>query len=269
MIPKSLFRYYPASLLSLENLKKQCLYFGSVDAFNDPFECSIANVSPRDNPEALSVLRERYSAEAGIPEHIKRQIREMDGSAFAEMMSRIARERVEDAKRAFIARRGVVCFAERNENLLMWSHYSSGGSGMCLEFRTDHEMFEKAEKVTYSKAPPALDPLAILASLSRDEQPAWIADMYCTKPDDWRYEEEWRVIHREKGTAYTYPKELLKAVYFGPKCAMHFIEIACLTLLGQNRDVEFWRGAIGHTEYKVSFERFTYTTFADIPKPHS
>jgi hypothetical protein len=128
-------------------------------------------------------------------------------------------------------------------------------------------MFQKAVKVTYSKSPPTLDPLEVWASdFQGGQPPSWIVDMYCTKPADWHYEEEWRVIHKEKDTAYIYPKELLKAVYFGPRCASHFIEIACLTLRGQNRDVEFWQGNIAQTEYKVSFDRINYTAFADIPK---
>src|SRR4051812_9790776 len=40
-LPPTLYRYYPESLRTLENIKSECIYFGSVADFNDPFECQV------------------------------------------------------------------------------------------------------------------------------------------------------------------------------------------------------------------------------------
>ncbi|ATC63920.1 hypothetical protein CMV30_08125 [Nibricoccus aquaticus] len=266
MLPKSLFKHYSASLQSLENIKRQCFFFGGVDAFNDPFECQIAPASANDNDTVIQMMRDHYSSSPDIPDSIRQGIQKMDPLEFRDMLKRSAVDMVAQSKKDFIAHRGVTCFSERNENLLMWSHYSSGGTGVCLEFSTNSEIFEKAIKVHYKEKPPVLDALDILMSVFGTRKATWIDDMYCTKPADWHYEREWRVIHRSRGTVYIYPKESLKAVYFGPRCTREFVEIVCLTLLGQNRAVEFWKGAISHTKYAVEFERFTYTPNCEIVK---
>ena len=111
-----------------------------------------------------------------------------------------------------------------------------------------------------------LDALNVMASCFDGSGATWIQDMHCTKPEDWSYEKEWRVIHQKQGTLYTYPRELLKAVYFGPRCTQSFMEMVCLTLLGQHPDVEFWRGKTSHTEYKVLFDRFSYVSFVESQK---
>jgi hypothetical protein len=265
MLPESLFRYYPASLQTLDSIKKQCFYFGSVEKFNDPFECHVVRPSANDDDQLIQIFRDRYSKLPDIPESVRRQILEMDAKSFSEMIKRSAVDSVALAKKEFIANRGVICFSERNENLLMWSHYSSGGCGVCLEFRTSSEIFGKAFKVRYGERPPQIDALDVMKSTLIDRDPKWIVDMYCTKPDDWDYEQEWRVIHQKLGTFF-YPKECLKAVYFGPRCTTSFMEIVCLTLLGQNKGVEFWRGSVSEMKYEVEFEKFTYTPFCDIPQ---
>lgn len=266
MPPATLFRYYPATLLTLENIKAQSLFFGGVRSFNDPFECSVARADTRSNPSAVATLRRRYSSAPEIPAIIRNTVGSMPVDEFEELVTRSALECVQTAKTDFIAGRGVVCFSERNENLLMWSHYASGGSGVCLEFRTANDLFKSAFQVRYAKEPPILDALQVMASSFDGTGPVWIEDLYCTKPEDWCYEKEWRVIHQKQGTLYTYPREALKAVYFGPRSDRRFMEIVCLTLLGQHPDVEFWRGSICHTEYKVVFERFSYCSSEEARK---
>jgi hypothetical protein len=120
-------------------------------------------------------------------------------------------------------------------------------------------------KVTYGDSPPQIDAVKVVRDALLRKTPSWIPAMYCTKPADWSYEQEWRVIHSKRGTAYCYEKETLKALYFGPRCSRHFIETVCLILQGQNRGVTFWCGETSHTKYAVEFKQFTYTSAADAP----
>lgn len=265
VLPSSLFRYYPANLQTLENIKRQCFYFGSVSDFNDPFECHILPPAAEDNEESLNALRAHYVQGLEFPEPVRRQLHEMDAAAFRDMIKNLAIDSVIKAKEDFVGKRGVTCFSERNENLLMWSHYASGGAGLCLAFDTSSEVFSKAIKVIYREVPPAIDALDVMLDVVKHRRASWIEGMYCTKPVDWRYEQEWRVIHAKRSTVYCYPKECLKAVFFGPRCAQHFIETVCLILQGQNRAVSFWRGSMSHTKYAVEFEKVTYTPSAEAP----
>lgn len=265
-MPPSLFRYYPANLQALENVKRQCFYFGSVADFNDPFECHILPPAAKDDDNSFDAVRDHYTRDPEIPAEIRAQLEQMDVKSLRELIKKIAIDSLARTREDFVVRRGVTCFSERNENLLMWSHYASGGTGLCLEFDTTSEVFQKARKVQYRETPPEIDALEIMLHALKHHDASWIEKLYCTKPMDWRYEQEWRVIHVERGTVYHYPRECLKAVYFGPRCAFHFIETVCLILQGQNQGVSFWRGSMSHTRYAVEFTPFTYTPAADVPR---
>jgi len=182
MLPKTLFRYYPANQQALENIKLQCFFFGGVEAFNDPFECQIIAAVTNENPSVIQMMRERYSNLSDIPSQIREKVREMDPVKFTAMIKNSAIEMVAQAKRDFIANRGVICFSERNENLLMWSHYASGGSGVCLEFRTDSEVFQKGVRVSYKPEPPVLDALEVMKTTFSGGDPTWIFVPHAERP---------------------------------------------------------------------------------------
>lgn len=171
------------------------------------------------------------------------------------MLMSIGQNVVEQAVAEFRSKRGVSCFAEVPDNLLMWSHYSDHHKGFCLEFRTDLDPFPKAFKVKYSARMPAFDLEPMLCSKDFDQ----VLDLFCTKSIDWQYEREWRCIHNEVGTAYTYETEALTGVYFGPEAAFSSIEIIALILAGQNTQVKFWRGQRSKSDFTVDFEQVTYT----------
>ncbi|MGD9126138.1 MAG: DUF2971 domain-containing protein [Planctomycetia bacterium] len=159
----------------------------------------------------------------------------------------------------FLKKNGVCCFAERNDNLLMWSHYSDSGRGFCLEFRTEHEPFSKLHKVKYVSDIPVLSLYSMLANRGYKQ---WF-DLFCTKSEDWSYEQEWRAFHAEAGTAFGYESQALKAIYFGPMMERQALEIICLILQGQNLDVELWQGHRSESEFKMEFKRVTYTSHVE------
>jgi hypothetical protein len=135
-LPPSLFRYYPANLQTLENVKRQCLYFGSVVDFNDPFESHILPPAAQGDEEILRELRAHYDSAPDVPEAMRSQIQAMNPATFGRLIAKSAVEMLLAEKETFKTTRGVTCFSQRNENLLMWSHYASGGAGLCLEFDT-------------------------------------------------------------------------------------------------------------------------------------
>lgn len=60
--------------------------------------------------------------------------------------------------------RGVSCFSEKVDDLLMWGHYAEGHRGFCLEFDTSLEkMFQLAKQVCCSNRFPAIDHAAVIS----------------------------------------------------------------------------------------------------------
>jgi len=239
--PRSLFRYEPITLQSLRNLKDQVIHLGSPRRFNDPYDCAFGAALGDLTDGDLARLLDGVKVNA-TDETLKLMFKEN------------ARKTLSELTEKFLDNRGVSCFTESNENLLMWSHYADGGRGMCLEFSTQEALFEKAKKVTYADSIPVVNLGAILC----DHEYERIADLYRTKSNHWQYEAEWRVIHETVGTNWVYEAKSLLGVYFGPNAPDDLLEIVCLILGGQNDSVRFYKGTRSETDFKVEFRQINY-----------
>lgn len=173
------------------------------------------------------------------------------------VMVRAGRQALEHAVNTFINNRGVSCFSEVNDDLLMWSHYGGRYRGFCLEFDTSYTPFEKITKVEYSSSLPEIDLMPMLLCDDFEQ----VTTLFSCKAAAWDYEREWRAVHQNAGTLYTYSAQSLTGVFFGPEISDSALEIICLILQGQNPDVRFWRGRRSPHEFKVEFEPFQYVPY--------
>ena len=109
---------------------------------------------------------------------------------------------------------GVSCFSATPYSLLMWGHYGDGHRGFCLEFETekDQALFFKAKPVRYSKDRVHLQ----IDKIAKGDLPH-LLDAVLVKAECWKYEEEWRVLHQEKGRLHGYERASLSKVYFGAR----------------------------------------------------
>ena len=103
--------------------------------------------------------------------------------------------------------KGVACFLDNKDNLLMWAHYADSHKGVCLKFDVLEalDFFAPAKRVKYASSYPIYNYLS-------DKNK--VADLLFTKSKDWEYEGEVRVI-KDKPDNYTFPKSALKEVIFG------------------------------------------------------
>ena len=262
-LPPYLYKYESFSTQSLQNLKKQVIYFGSPLNFNDPYDCALSpnikniteddlekfKVYLRSNPEQSNGLQNQYGKVSSISK---------------EMLLRIGRKLVDDKIEDFLKKHGVSCFSERKDSLLMWSHYGNHCKGFCLEFSTfEDAVFKKLRKVCYSSKMPEID---IVAMLCDEDYDTIIDNLYCTKAIDWAYEQEWRAIHAEVGTEHGYPPSALTGVYFGPDMEYAASEIIALILAGQNEHVKLWKGSRSKVSFCVEFQQITYTPYLEAKR---
>jgi hypothetical protein len=140
----------------------------------------------------------------------------------------------------------------------MWAHYASHYKGICLEFRTEYEPFNKIRRVRYDDKIPKIDLLPIAAGQDASQL---IESLFCTKSRPWSYEQEWRCFHSKANTLFGYPAKALKAVYFGPRIDPSMLDLICLILAGQNPNVELWVGRRSEGEFKLVFENKIYTPY--------
>lgn len=260
--PVVLYKYEPFSAQSIENLKNQIIYFGSPLLFNDPYDCALFPTVNEPSDEETEQIRAHYLAQTDLEDRVRSQFQMASTSTLRTLLLRIGQDVVDLEVQKFLSQRGVSCFAEKPDNLLMWSHYAGHHKGFCLEFGTDHEPFQKIRQVKYSEQMPAFDLVPMLCNDDFEQ----VLDLFCTKAIDWRYEREWRVIHKEAGTAYHYPAEALTGVYFGPEASLTSFEIIALVLAGQNEHVNLWKGIRSKSNFSVRFEHVTYTTHIEAKR---
>jgi hypothetical protein len=95
---------------------------------------------------------------------------------------------------------GMLCVTERNDSVLMWSHYANKHQGVCLQFRGLENLSTPPLGVSYSDDYPEVDLLAYEPFLDRQDatarakQKEMVERMYLTKAKDWSYEREWRIV---------------------------------------------------------------------------
>ena len=253
--PQHLYKYEWFSTQSLENLKKQVMYFGSPLRFNDPYDCALFPSISEPSDEDVEKIRAHYLARPGVSQKTQLQFQQASISALRVMFLSAGQDALDSEIKRFLSMRGVSCFAERPDNLLMWSHYAGHHKGFCLEFRTDSEPFQKIYPVKYTDRMPAFDLVPMLCDQNFDQ----IMELFCIKSIDWQYEREWRALHKEAGTAYTYPADALTGVYLGPEASFTTFEIIALILAGQNEHVKLWTGTRSKADFSVDFEPATYT----------
>lgn len=262
-LPLHLYKYEPLTTRALQNLKSQIVHFGSPLNFNDPYDCALTPNIKTPTDEDIEAIRHAYLRNGKPHAWRRNNLETLRVEQLREIFLRAAHDAITIETENFLNSRGVACFSESNEDLLMWSHYGGQYKGFCLEFSTSADLFSKIRQVSYRPSPPTMDVSAILLNSNIDSA---IELMFCTKSIAWAYEKEWRAIHEVAGTEFGYPAETLTGIYFGPDMDQQSQEIICLILAGQNENVRLWKGRRSTTEFQVLFEEVRYTSNLDAKR---
>ena len=205
-----LYKYRELSEANVERVERifanSELYFASPKQFNDPFDSKVLLSLHGTKEEWRNYLRQLYK---NFRPHWNREQR----FAEVELIMREGRyKRIpKDAVNSYLDEIGVFSMSERNDHILMWSHYSKNHTGFCLEFKatSDTSFFGRALKVEYAEDYPEVN----FFRSSRDEQ---MKTVLLTKAKLWEYEQEWLIIDYETGSGvYTFQPDLLTGVIIG------------------------------------------------------
>jgi hypothetical protein len=186
------------------------LYFASPRQFNDPFDSKVQLSFHGTKQEWQQYLLELYKE---FQPHLNREQR------FAKVKMLMKKKRYKrlpkNMANSYLDEIGVFSMSEKNDHILMWSHYSENHTGFCLEFRatSDTPFFGQAQKVKYAESYPKVN----FFKSSNEEK---MKTVLLTKAKFWEYEQEWRIIDHETGSGiYTFPSELLTGVIIGCQMA--------------------------------------------------
>lgn len=127
---------------------------------------------------------------------------------------------------------GILSFSEKFDHTLLWAHYADSHRGFAIEFKTDHEFFNRRRfendelfhlrKVKYVNHQLAKTDIA-LSDMHGD-------DILATKEIAWEYEAEWRMIiplasanktleGSDKIYLYTFPLSSVTSVIVGARAS--------------------------------------------------
>jgi hypothetical protein len=224
---KRLFRYFPLGYLDTEvnnmqfNYAKEMLcngnfLFQNPIKFNDPFDCKPKFNLNLENPEEYDRLCNQmrkenpycgYAGAVSILDNLKQDPRKI------EKLIKL----LEDGFNENMKNSGIMCFSGKLKDILLWSHYSNGHKGYCLEFKYEEikEYLESNqigafEPVVYSNEFPArtyaaVDPLENIKSI------------IFTKSKKWSYEKEYRLLIPTMDNNPKLPLTCIKSIYLGAK----------------------------------------------------
>jgi hypothetical protein len=203
------------------NESVRILYFSSPQGFNDPFDCQVPpsfNDSARDLEKyAHRLAKEKFPTLSRLER--RRRVRNIRPQLTGAHFEQIYR----DWERKFLNETGILSLTTNNDHILMWSHYASGHTGVCLQFEYSpgREFFGLALPVSYADEFPDVTFTGIFNA--PDQRTAMVQYgrlLFLHKSSHWSYEEEWRLVDfpndgvRRYGPR-SFPAKLLTAIILG------------------------------------------------------
>lgn len=181
------FRYFPIrneiDIARVVDVMDGNLYFSSPLDFNDPFEFSANRAMPSSDDVIWSLLETGASPSYLAPSAIDRITRGVKSETRSNLSIRFSE--------TWMRSIGVLCLSTKFDDLLMWAHYGSNHTGVCIGFDSGFSPFRSARRVAYTDARPAIP---FRSHVCPDEK--LLEDLLFTKSTHWSYESEVRCLSR-------------------------------------------------------------------------
>lgn len=225
-------------------LQQDNLWASSPVSFNDPFDC-IPAIDLSGTPTERSAFAKRWAARHSQGK--ARAARRRDQASAKKALKsgfRVTEEQGVKAWTDLLPNLGVVCFAERPDDMLMWGYYSNGHRGYCLEFDTSAQPIGLAHRVVYNAERAVFRPL----NADRTEL---MEHTLLRKADFWEHEREWRIVSRPVGNLQ-FPREALKAIIFGAHIPVESENAIREIVTARTLSVEMKRAKLDTRTYRLS-----------------
>jgi len=201
------------------------LYFSTVDAFNDPFDCRFRYELKGSKADLAKwydgVQREHYPSRNRQERRLEtaQWLKEIKAPGYEE-------ERQQRFREEEMPKWGIYCLSEIRDNILMWAHYANGHRGFCLKFLNDtNDRFcakrRPDDPDPDAKSHPNIFPLPVdycseYPVINQDSDlETWVQKGLLTKAAQWQYEKEWRLFDLNGRGVRKFPSQFLTGVIFG------------------------------------------------------
>lgn len=169
------------------------MYFLRPAEFNDPFDCRIpVSFSGGTENDYRNLLKGTLSTSLkrkGLvltSEHINFLINQgLSDKSHGNLVQGLQ----DGLSHEILNNHGIFCMSEKNDDILMWSHYANNHRGFCLEF-PNSDVFQMARPVIYADTYPRVNFFEKSMEEIRN-------DVLLTKSTNWAYEKEWGILQRD------------------------------------------------------------------------
>jgi len=231
-------------------LTHSVLHFAAPTSFNDPYDCKVhfrPRVSSADLRRKHVALVKKYMPQLNRAQRrakVAGDLKTVDPDEFLLKVSQGLQEAVEKL--------GVLSLSASDRNILLWSHYAAGHTGLCLKFlaTADTPFFGRAQPVQYSVAYPEVE-------LLRDSPDRHIDAFLLTKAIDWKYEEEWRIIDHDSGPGEkVFPEGLLVGVILGARMPTEDKEVVVKRLGARKDPVQIYQASVSRASFGLEINPY-------------
>ena len=173
----------------------------------------------------------------------------------------------------------ILCLSEKNDNLIMWSHYCQNHKGFVLGLKSESAFFDQRRsekdpirflrKVQYKEERPQMtlfDP-----RMSDQEYGDYILDnTLLTKSIHWSTENEWRIVFnlkdadriKEEGNTtmylFNFPIEIVSSVYLGVCIDATLKEKIIRIIKDSGNPIPIYQGRLHLKKYLLDFNEIKY-----------
>lgn len=251
---RKLYRYRTMESRELEDIfTKRKIFLPRPIDFNDPFECRPKILAFGNRLKRQSFLRETVNKNSPLINRKtrKEKVRELDS------ILKSNPNIIENLYENFLKTTGMYCLSEKNDDILMWSHYSNGHRGLCIEFDAFLDaalsrmmLFGQALKVNYREERPQCNLMEI-------GEPTEYQKALLTKSNHWEYEQEWRIIkiEPEGGPGLRdFMPEILTGVVFGALISPEDTQKAMDWISKYPTKIVLYQAIINETKYQLDIE---------------
>lgn len=237
-------------------LKDKTLKVTNPKDFNDPFDCNIPHIEEKELSDEIKKLLITKFKEEIINENPKKKIKnfekvkkeltknkefENEIEKFNEEI-RISIDELHNLWDDAISEFRVISFSSSYENILMWSHYTHYHQGIVLGFKKlENSIFKDVKKVNYdyrlqSKKFILNNFIKKVIELENNQKKmdeesekmfSFLFDYFFIKKEEWKYEDEYRVVffkddkrisqYQENVEIVNFEQEILSEIIFGYK----------------------------------------------------
>ena len=243
-----LYKYKEINDFSKRILIDKKIWYAIPTSFNDPFDCGIDLSLNMSLKEKVEVLKNRMNQEGWTKEKIEQQLNlsfDQCGRLNDKAENNILKIRDDIQKKRDNA--GVLSLSASNNKMLMWSHYTKGHTGFCIEFEVDKKSNSISE-VKYKEDIPQYTLHDIFIKKN-----ATVFDLLITKHIGWKYEKEYRIILDKGNIAYDLPGKIT-SVIFGLKTTSKDIEEVKKIAILNYPDIQFKKCTKSQNKFEILIE---------------